>query len=437
MEERRKAAPFHSLNKEADVSAPQVAWTQRIIEGSLLGYVLFAPWSIAGAQTCLGLGLAAWVVNLIANRGHGLKGTPLALPILVFLGLKLASALFSPDHLKGLRALGAEWIVLLFFLVANRVRREETVRRILDLLVAVTVLIGLYAIWQHFAGWDLYRDRPLHPTGNVFEATGLFSHHLTYGGFVMCVLLFSGCLFLWGSRGRRRVAYGLASLILSLALFWSYARSAWVGLIVGILAIGLLRGRKILILGLVGMILVIGLLFLLQPSLRLQTREVVEVLGDPMRQSHRLQMWSTSLKMIRDRPFFGVGLGQVKSSLLAYGCDLGYGHVHNDFLNTAANTGLLGLVAFIWIWVTFLRMIIRCRPRQQNHGLWSAVSTAGFGLMIAFLAAGLFQCYYTDEENAMLLWFLLGLVTAVCRMEGLFGGATWKLARATKGEPDE
>jgi O-antigen ligase len=271
----------------------------------------------------------------------------------------------------------------------------------------------------------------------VFEATGLFSHHLTYGGFVMCVLLISGCLFLWGTKGRRRAAYGLASLILSLTLVWSYARSAWVGLIGGIFAIGLLRGRKILILSLVGMILVIGLFFLIQPSLRLQAREVVEVLGDPMRQSHRIQMWSTSLKMIRDRPFFGVGLGQVKGSLLAYGCDLGYGHVHNDFLNMAANTGLLGLAAFIWIWVTFLRMIIRCRPRQQSHGLWPALSTAAFGLMIAFLAAGLFQCYYTDEENAMLLWFLLGLATAVCRMEGLLEGSTWRLGRATRGAPDE
>lgn len=419
------------------MKSAQLKWTQRIMEGSLLGYALFAPWSIAGAQTCLGLGLAAWAVEVIVARGRGLKGTPLALPILVFLGLELASALFSPDRQVGLKAFRAEWIVLLFFLVANSVRREETVRRMLDLLIAVTALISLYAIWQHFAGWDLYRDRTLRPAGDVFEAIGLFSHHLTYGGFVMCVLLVSGCLFLWGTRGRRRAAYGLASLILSLALVWSYARSAWVGLFGGILAIGLLRGRKILILGLAGIILVIGFLLLFQPSVRFQVFQLAEVFRKPVSTSARLQLWSTSLKMIQDRPLIGVGLGQVNRSLVDYGCDLEYTHVHNDFLNVAAHVGLMGLAAFFWIWVAFLRMVIRCRPRRQGHGLWPALSTAGCGLMIAFLVAGLFQCYYTDAENAMLLWFLLGLVTAVCRMEGLLEVSTRRLARATKGGPDE
>jgi O-antigen ligase len=269
----------------------------------------------------------------------------------------------------------------------------------------------------------------------VFEAIGLFSHHLTYGGFVMCVLLVSGCLFLWGATGRRRrAAYGLASLILSFSLVWSYARSAWAGLFGGILAIGLLRGRKILILSLAGIILVIGFLLLSQPSVRFQVFQLAEVFTQPVSTSARLQLWSTSLRMIQGHPLFGVGLGQVKRSLVDYGCDLEYTHVHNDFLNVATNAGLLGLAAFIWIWVTFLRMVVRCRPRQQIHGLWPVLRTAGFGLMVAFLVAGLFQCYYTDVENAMLLWFLLGLVTAVCRMEGMWGATTRGLVRKSSGE---
>jgi hypothetical protein len=110
--------------------------------------------------------------------------------------------------------------------------------------------------------------------------------------------------------------------------------------------------------------------------------------------------------------------------MVTYGCDLGLAHVHNDLLNQAVNAGLLGLAAFLWIWVTFLKMAARCASNQLAQGFSSSLATAGFGLMIAFLVAGLFQCYYTDAEDGMILWYLLGLVTAVCRMEGGFGSST-------------
>jgi O-antigen ligase len=399
------------------MESPGARWSQRIVEVTILGFAFFSPWSIAGAQLCLGFGLISWAIKLIISRGRGLARTPLDLPILAFLGIELLSAMVSPHWQTGLRSLKHEWIVLIFFLVANNVRRRELVWRALDVLIAVTALVSLYAIWQHFAGWDLYRHRPLRPTGNVFEATGLFGHHLTYGGYVMVVLLVSGCLFLWGTRGRRKVALGLASLVLSLALICSYARSAWVGLLGGILAIGLLRGRKVLVLLLAGTVVLAGLVFLLQPSVRLQVQDAVNLLQDPVAKSSRIQMWLASLRMIRDHPLLGVGLGQVRQSLVAYGCDLGYAHPHNDLLNVMANAGFLGLAAFMWMWVAFLRMTVRCRSGQWGGKLSPALGTAGFGLLIAFLVAGLFQCYYTDAEDGMILWYLMGLTMAACRVE--------------------
>ncbi len=393
-------------------------WNRRVLEGAIMGFAFFCPWSIAGAQTCLVLGLMAWAVRAVILRDRSLVRSPLDLPIAVFLIIELLSALLGPDLLTGLRALKEEWIVLLFFLVVNNVKHPRLARRALEILVSVTAIISLYAIWQHFAGWDVYRHRPLRPTGGVFEATGLFGHHLTFGGFVMVVLLVSGCLFLGAHRGRKRTAYGLASLVISLALIWSYARSAWLGLVGGVVAIGVLRGRKALSLGLAGAVAVVALVLVLQPSVKNQLQEAVDLLQDPMTRSHRVQMWSASLKMIRDRPLLGVGLGRVKDSMRIYGCQLDYAHhPHNDLINVAANAGLLGLAAFLWIWISFLTMAARCQSSRSGGDFVTALATAGFGLMVAFLVAGLFQCYYTDAENGMILWYLLGMVTAVCRQQ--------------------
>jgi O-antigen ligase len=397
------------------MTVSRISWSQRVVEAAILGFAFFSPWSIAGAQTCLILGLAAWAVKIALSRGHGLVGTPVGWPILAFLGVELISALLSPDRLTGLRALKEEWIVLLFFLVVNNIHDHKMARRSIDVLISVTALVGLYAIWQHFAGWDVYRHRPLRPTGGVFEATGVFGHHLTFGGYVMIVLILCACVFLWDARGRRKAGYGLAGLVMSLALLFSYARSAWFGMFAGVVGIALLRGRKALLVLLAGVVFFSALVFLLQPSVRLQVQEVISLLEDPMVKSSRAQLWSTALNIIRHRPLLGVGLGQVRRSLAVYGCDLDYAHPHNDLLNVACNAGLLGLVAFLWIWLAFLRCVVRCFWTRDTEGFIKGLAAAGFGAVIAFLLAGLFQCYYTDAEDGMILWFLLGLVMVVCR----------------------
>jgi O-antigen ligase len=380
---------------------------------ALLGFALFSPWSIAGAQICLGLGLLVWIVSLFRSPRRRVVRSVIFWPVVCYLGIQFLSLLFSPDPVTGLHAVRAEWIVLLFFLVINGVDDERKVRRLAAVVVLITALVGLYAVWQHWSGWDLYRQRPLRATGNFFEATGVFGHHLTFGGYLMMVLLLSGSLFLFGTRGKMRLFYGSSSLIIFLALLFSYARSAWIGLFAGALSIAALRGRRTLAAVLPAAAVIIIAAFVLLPSVREQTRELLSQLEDPMANSDRLPMWSAAWQLIGEHPLLGAGPGQAAGRLPDYGCDLGYGHMHNDLTNVAANSGLLGLAAFLWIWGAFLWFTARCR-RSGTSSWTAAMATAGFGIVIALLAAGQFQCYYTDAEDGMLLWFLMGLVVASC-----------------------
>jgi putative inorganic carbon (HCO3(-)) transporter len=394
--------------------SPKTAWSRRLLAAALLGFAFFSPWSISGAQVCLGLGLVAWLTGLRGRPSRPMVRSALFWPVMVYLAVQFLSVAFSSAPLTGLRAVRAEWIVLLFFLVINGIDDRRQVRRLIGVLVLTTVLVSLYAIWQHWSGWDLYRQRPLRAAGNFFEATGLFGHHLTFGGYLMMVLLLSGCLFLFGTRGRERLFYGSSSLVIFLALLFSYARSAWIGLLAGALGIAALRGRRTLAAALAGVAVIVALAAVLLAPVREQAGEAFAQLFDPAVTSDRLQLWSAARQLIGDHLLLGAGAGQAAGLLPGYGCDLGYGHLHNDLINTAANSGLLGLAAFLWIWITFLRLTARCRRSLQETPRAAAMAAAGFGIVIALLAAGQFQCYYTDAEDGMLLWFLMGLVTVSC-----------------------
>jgi len=393
---------------------PKTVWNRRLLAAGLLGFAFFSPWSISGAQICLGLGLLAWMARLRGRPSRRVVRSALFWPVTVYLAVQFLSVAFSSAPLTGLRAVRAEWIVLLFFLVVNGIDDHRQIHRLIGVLVLTTALVSLYAIWQHWSGWDLYRQRPLRAAGSFFEATGLFGHHLTFGGYLMMVLLLSGCLFLFGTRGRERLFYGSSSLVIFLALLFSYARSAWIGLLAGALGVAALRGRRTLAAALAGIAVIVALAAVLLAPVREQAGEAVAQLFDPTVTSDRLQLWSAARQLIGDHPLLGAGSGQAAGLLQDYGCDLGYGHLHNDLINTAANSGLLGLAAFLWIWIASLRLTARCRRSLQETPRAAAVAAAGFGIVIALLAAGQFQCYYTDAEDGMLLWFLLGLAAVSC-----------------------
>ena len=380
---------------------------QKVIIVGLYGFALTSPWSVAGAGGAIILCLLGWMGKSIFMDRKRWPRSPLDLPILAYLGAQFLSFCFSPYRFNSLKAFKGEWIVLFFFLLMNNLREERVADRLLKVLVSVTSLISIYAIWQHFFGLDLYRHRLLQAKGNVFISTGLFGHHLTYGGYVMVILLFSLAFFLWGAT-KWRSLYGVSILFSGLGLLFSYARSSWFGLVGGVLSMALIKGKKVLIPTLAGMVFLGGLIILTQPTIRERITDAVDI-SNPS-SGTRIRLWQTSWRMVKDRPLLGVGLGNFKRFFNQYKVTGHYdsiSHSHNDLLNVGVNAGLLGVLGFLWIWWAFWRSSLK-GYRQTSHPIF----LGGFSSAVAFFLASLLQCYYTDAEDGMLLWFVFGLVMA-------------------------
>ncbi len=383
---------------------------EKIVWIAICGFAFFSPWSIAGAQTAVGVGLLAWLAKIILSGRVKLVYTPLNLPILAYVLTQAISVVLSPYRAQSFRALGEEWLLLIFFLMVNNLEGEEKIRKLFRILISVSTLVALYAIWQHYTGLDLYRGRTLEPRGGVFLSLGLFDHHLTFGGYYMLVFLLSSA-FLLGVRrsGWAKVMDLVSPIVIGLALVFSYARSAWLGAVSGIFTLGLLRGRKFAILLLVGLVLLCLLVYVIEPTSWDRIKEISLSKDKP--ESTRIRLWLTSINMIKDKPIWGVGLGNFNRLFDRYKVEGFYDttcHPHNDFLNVAVNSGILGLLAYLWIWVAFFRSTLRSVRRGERRTFVQAAQMAGVAAIAGFLVAGLFQCYYTDAEVNMLLMFILG-----------------------------
>lgn len=382
---------------------------------ALCAFAFFSPWSIAGAQTAVALGLLAWLARMAFAGKISLVRTPLNYAILAYVVTQGISVLFSPFKVESLLALKEEWLLLIFFLIVNSVREEKKVAQLYGILISVCTLVGFYAIWQHYAGIDLYRGEALETRGEVFVSLGLFDHHLTFGGYYMLTFILAAVFLLGAKReGALRLLDFLAPAALGFALVFSYARSAWLGAVVGILAFGILKGGKFVLFLMAGVLVVCLLIYVIEPTSWDRIKEIN--LSKDRPESTRIRLWHTSMNMIKDKPVWGVGLGNFNRLFDRYKVQGVYDttcHPHNDFLNVAVNSGILGLLAYLSIWVIFLYSTIKWVLKEGIQGYRRALQMGGVAAIVGLLFASLLQCYYTDAEVNMLVMFILGSTTVL------------------------
>ena len=87
--------------------------------------------------------------------------------------------------------------------------------------------------------------------------------------------------------------------------------------------------------------------------------------------NERLNFYTTSVKSIIDKPILGIGLGNWKIKSIDLSKDIIKGYrvpyfVHNDFLQTAAEIGILGGLCFVFyilypFWISFKKTIKHLR----------------------------------------------------------------------------
>ncbi|MCK4326211.1 O-antigen ligase family protein, partial [bacterium] len=182
---------------------------------------------------------------------------------------------------------------------------------------------------------------------------------------------------------------------------FTFARGPWIGLFGGMLFLGFLRDKRILI------ILAAVLVFfslLLPDSVISRAKSMAELQSQEL----RISDWRVALNMIEDYPFSGIGLGD---AYLTTAPKYKPGHLfrrpHNLYLYQAVAVGIPGLVVYIWLLLSFFRSGLRILRAGGKEGtLLLASILAG---VVGILIASLTDEHFHASEVSMTFWFLMGL----------------------------
>ncbi len=385
----------------------------------LFGFALFGPVSIALSQICIAIALLGWLGGMIAERRVIWRKTPLDFPILLFVLSQVIAVINAKTVGDGLRGwINKDWFILLYYAVINLIDNEDDFKWLVKLTLFSATLSALYGIFQHFDGWDYIRDKALRKRGPYFRPRGFVGFTLTYGGIqlTMFALLAPFYFYFKNSRFRHYLLAALALIFLSVLI--SFARSAWMGLIV-LLAVAIgFYGRRNTLYAYAGIAIVALLVWFLYPEFLHKT--FIYSLIDtsetaPFSNRVRLKLWESSVKLISNYPVFGVGFGNMNGYFDLYRVPFDYRGLkepHNDLLRTAITSGLFGLGAFLFMWLSALKKkwpVVK--SARFNPSLWQAAALGGFFVIIAMLFAGITQEYYHDAENAEVWWFAVAIAT--------------------------
>lgn len=362
---------------------------------------LLTVWAIALSNAFLGLA-ALWSARHHRRlRWSWQAVAPLVMPLGVYAILYAASVLASVEparsagELKSLLGLATLPFAILL------ARGESGVRRIVDLLILMMVALAVYGVGQYVLTDYGPLDRRI---------PGPFSHYMTFAG----VLLLGYFLVLGriaAGDGWRRLGPWLALATIGATLILTLTRGAWVAAGAGFAVVLLLRARRLLPVYLAALLLGGGLVLALGPE---TWRERVASIADPRDESNydRLSMLQAGLFMIAERPLFGIGPGMVEHRYPIYRHPTAprfqAHHLHNTFLQIAAESGLLSLGAYLWLMAAGLRLAYRGYRNGGGAGgeradLYLGVLLALFG----FNLAGLFEANWRDSEIQRLVLFLL------------------------------
>jgi len=139
-------------------SQPVFRITEKIIICSLVLYALFAPHSISITKASYLIGMAAWLVQLLAAGGIRQKKTPVDIALFGFFACCVVSSFFSYELLISVKGLKSPAFFLAFYFVSSKIKDLKFARLLIYLIIASCLINVAYSAGQIVVGHGLRID---------------------------------------------------------------------------------------------------------------------------------------------------------------------------------------------------------------------------------------------------------------------------------------
>ncbi len=409
-----------------------ILYCDRAMTACLCLLLFCLPFAKAGVETFTWLAIFLWILKrLLGYRAEVLlrmfPKTSLNMALLVYVFANAVSVIFCSKLGLFFRGLFGKELkfLLIYFMLVEVVSNKKRLLSILMTIIASAMLLTADASVQYYIGRDFLRGNYLNSfCASFFSASGFAGWLIVIIPVLLAILTIKA---IPNVKLKILLSVMISSLIACLLL--TYSRGAWLGFLMAILFMLFYFIKKFAFLTkaislIAGVSLLMLLIHFLNPQLKYEILTKfkfsqnlnVRVKSIPQISKgsnlERIRLWKEALGIIRDYPLTGCGLNNYSIVAKNYKSFEGGGiYPHNSFLQKTAETGIFGLLAFLFVLFSFFKMGIVYLNKNKNYlvlGLLAGI--------LAFLVQAFFDTHLYSLQLVVLFWYMLGLTVAVIKI---------------------
>ena len=366
----------------------------------LICYAVLSCITIAGTSIILALAFVLAVIRYIKQPIKPVLNRSLIAAIAVFFCTALLSALTAYEPITSLKQLWKYFYRMVpFFLSVFFVRTRQQLTVIMLALGVSIFIADSYAIWQGIRG----QSRATAFGANAMILAGYLVQMIPL---LLVMIADKECL---GKRTRSPLA--LIFLLSLIALIYNGTRGAWVAVAFAFVVYGIMsiNHNKYILPSVLILFIAAGTVFGMTPALQQRAQSIVDI--NDRSNSERIALWKSGWNMFREHPLTGIGLGNFEKLyqekyILPEAKNRNLSHAHNNFVHIAAETGILGLAGFIYMF----GYIVCFSWRQYRLSPSNAWAIGCFLVTISLLTQGLTEFNFRNSAVMRLYWLIVGLM---------------------------
>jgi O-antigen ligase len=237
---------------------------------------------------------------------------------------------------------------------------------------------------------------------------------LGYGSNQTAAFLAQFAMFFWGFAQflKRKKARLLCYVLVALTIFadlYTFSRASYVALLLSVFVLGVLKDRKLLLLGAVFLVTWEAIV----PTAVRERVNMTETASGQLEASanERVKLWQAAEESILSDPIFGTGFATYQLS----------SHVdnlrdtHNWYVKVMVETGIIGLVIVLFMLEQMLALSFRLF-RKATDPLYQGLGLGLFLAICSCIVANFFGDRWTYLEITGPLWVLVGTAIRATHM---------------------
>ena len=403
---------------------------------------VFLPAKEMLAELLILLALMFWGFKIVQRGELKFIHEPLNFPILSFISICILSLVWSNSPMVSLKELPLFLAgPLLYFIITNNIKDDQQINRILTIIIIVGSLFGIYGILQYngidFSFW----------TGNIRRQNvfGLFGNVNYFAEYLIIPLAITVPLFFSSQNRIKKLLLLIGILAMGGSLILTFTRGSYLGFGTSLIFMFFLfnfsigksfikDNKKLLVIIFLAVIIIISLIVIPNPLnkpstviYKIKNRVSITQLTQSTSIKVRIAIWKFTSLIIRDYPLLGSGIGTFKYNSLRYQAKFFdqrqnrsfYPYkiadkVHNEYLQLWAELGIIGLLIFIWLIISYFNYGIKILKKIKGHHKQS-ILIGLMGAIVAVLVDGIFGFPLHLPATIVLFWLSIGLTIALGR----------------------